>query len=118
MFFLTCSDNVKFYIQSTTNLHFPHWPYTPSPPQINPLSKSHWSEYIEYIQITTRPEIVLSPVSKPYLAINKVSDRMTGMPEQIAPAPDQVEIEGAVENDKKEPGEKNKDEVKKTLPLI
>ena len=37
---------------------------------------------------------------------------MTGMPEQIAPAPDQVEIEGAVENNKKEPGEKNKEEVK------
>merc|ERR1711989_203765 len=52
-----------------------------------------------------------SPVSKPYLAINKVSDRMTGMPEQIAPVPDQVEIEGAVENNKKEPGEKNKEEV-------
>merc|ERR1711989_102425 len=52
-----------------------------------------------------------SPVSKPYLAINKVSDRMTGMPEQIAPAPDQVEIEGAVENNKKETGEKNKEEV-------
>merc|ERR1711915_1142065 len=75
-------------------------------------SKSHWSDYIKYIQITTRPEIVLLPVSKPYLAINKVSDRMTGIPEQIAPAPDQVEIEGAVENNKKEPGEKNKEEVK------
>ena len=37
---------------------------------------------------------------------------MTGMPEQIAPAPDQVETEGAVENNKKEPGEKNKEEVK------
>merc|ERR1712240_94423 len=47
--------------------------------------------------------------SKPYLAINKVSDRMTGMPEQITPAPDQVEIEGAVENNKKETGEKNKE---------
>merc|ERR1712240_452951 len=63
------------------------------------------------IQITTRPEIILSPVSKPCLAINKVSDRMTGMPEQITPASDQVEIEGAVENDKKETGEKNKEEV-------
>ena len=46
------------------------------------------SDYIEYIQITTRPENILSPVSKPYLAINKVSDRMTGMPEQITPASD------------------------------
>ena len=36
---------------------------------------------------------------------------MTGMPEQITPAPDQVEIEGAVENNKKETGEKNKEEV-------
>merc|ERR1712240_211158 len=38
---------------------------------------------------------------------------MTGMPEQLAPALDQVEIEGAGENDKKEPrepGEKNKEE--------
>ena len=59
-----------------------------------------------------RPEIVLLPVSKPYLAINKVSDRMTGMPEQIALALDQVEIEGAVENNKKELGEKNIEEVK------
>ena len=33
------------------------------------------------------------------------------MPEQITPAPDQVEIEGAVENNKKETGEKNKEEV-------
>ena len=33
---------------------------------------------------------------------------MTGTPEQIAPAPDQVEIEGAVENNKKEPGERIK----------
>ena len=38
---------------------------------------------------------------------------MTGMPEQITPAPDQVEIEGAVENNKKETGEKNKEEVMK-----
>merc|ERR1712228_743942 len=83
------------------------------PPLINPLSKSHWSDYIEYTQITTRPEIILSPVSKPYLAINKESDRMTGMPEQIAPAPDQVEVEGEVENNKKEMGEKNKEEVMK-----
>ena len=30
-----------------------------------------------------RPEIILPPVSKPYLEINKVSDRMMGMPEQI-----------------------------------
>ena len=36
---------------------------------------------------------------------------MTGMPEQITPTPDQVEIEGAVENNKKETGEKNKEEV-------
>ena len=52
------------------------------------------------------PEIVLSPVSKPYLAINKVSDSMTGMPEQIVPAPEQVETEAAVENNKKELGER------------
>ena len=38
---------------------------------------------------------------------------MTGMPEQIAPAPDQVEVEGEVENNKKEMGEKNKEEVMK-----
>ena len=36
---------------------------------------------------------------------------MTGTPEQIAPAPDQVEVEGEVENNKKETGEKNKEEV-------
>ena len=41
------------------------------------------------------------------------SDKMTGTPEQIAPAPDQVEVEGEVENNKKEMGEKNKEEVMK-----
>ena len=35
-----------------------------------------------------------------------------GMPEQIVPAPKQVETEAAVENNKKELGEKNKEEVK------
>ena len=37
---------------------------------------------------------------------------MTGMPEQIVPAPEQVETEAAVENDKKELGKKNIEEVK------
>ena len=37
---------------------------------------------------------------------------MTGMPEQIEPAPEQVETEAAVENNKKELGEKNIEEAK------
>ena len=41
------------------------------------------------------------------------------MPEQIVPAPEQMETEGVVENDKKEPGEKNKEEVKEdAVPQI
>ena len=78
---------------------------------MNFLSKSSWSEYIKCIQIATRPEIIFPPVSKPYLVINKVSDRMTGVPMQIVSAPEHVEIEEAVERIKGKPGERNADEV-------
>ena len=37
----------------------------------------------------------------------KVNDWMTGVPEQIVPAPEHVETEEAVENKEKEMGDKN-----------
>ena len=66
-----------------------------------------------------RPESIFPLVSKPYLAIHKVNDWMTGVPEQIVPAPEHEVTEEAVENNEKELGKKNIEEVKEdTAPQM